>query len=111
MASQLVRWEIDGGSVIVETDDEDVAGWTPAATVGDRVVYEAKQRFEDALEPVCAAAQAALRSFRAMPAGPDEVEVEFGIKLGTEAGAIIAKASIEGHLTVKLKWSNAKSAE
>jgi hypothetical protein len=33
------------------------------------------------------------------------VEVEFGIKLAGEAGALIAKASAEGHFTVRLKWS------
>lgn len=35
---------------------------------------------------------------------PDGVEVEFGLKLDAETGAIIAKAGIEATLNVKLIW-------
>lgn len=35
---------------------------------------------------------------------PDGVEVEFGIKFDTEAGAVIAKAGIEASVNVKLTW-------
>ncbi|WP_310742296.1 CU044_2847 family protein [Microbispora sp. H13382] len=100
-----MRWEIDGGAVIVETDDRPAGGWTPASSRGDRVLYEAKQSFEDALAQVRGAAQAALRTFSDGVVGPDEVEVEFGVKMSAEAGAIIAKTALEGHLTVKLKWT------
>jgi len=35
---------------------------------------------------------------------PSQVEVEFGIKLNAESGALIAKAGVEGTLNVKLTW-------
>jgi hypothetical protein len=35
---------------------------------------------------------------------PNEVEVEFGLKLDAEAGALIAKAGIEASVNVKLTW-------
>jgi hypothetical protein len=35
---------------------------------------------------------------------PDGIEVEFGVKLNAEAGAVIAKSAVEGHFTVKLSW-------
>jgi hypothetical protein len=35
---------------------------------------------------------------------PTEVSVEFGIKLDAEAGAYIAKASVEAGFTVTLTW-------
>ncbi|MBB4915968.1 CU044_2847 family protein [Streptosporangium saharense] len=111
MAKQLVRWEIDGGAVVVETDEDYVTDWVPVSTTGDRVIYDAKQRFEDALKHVRGAAEAALRTFREGTTGPDEVEVEFGVKLGTEAGAVIAKASVEGNLTVRIKWSGPRNTE
>jgi hypothetical protein len=40
-----------------------------------------------------------------MELSPDSVEVEFGIKLAGEVGAIIAKARREGRFRVKLSWS------
>lgn len=39
-------------------------------------------------------------------ARPDEAEVEFGITLDAEAGALIAKASAGAQLKVKLKWQS-----
>ncbi|MEV8631800.1 CU044_2847 family protein [Streptosporangium sp. NPDC051023] len=111
MTNQLVRWEIDGGSVVVETDDKYITDWAPVSTAGDRVIYDAKQRFEDALKHVRGAAEAALKTFREGVVEPDEVEVEFGVKLGTEAGAVIAKASVEGNLIVRIKWSGTGSRE
>jgi hypothetical protein len=40
-------------------------------------------------------------------ARPSEIEVEFGIKLVGEVGALIAKESAETHLQVTLKWKRA----
>ena len=37
---------------------------------------------------------------------PAEVDVEFGIKLDAEAGALIAKTRIEAHIVVTLKWNS-----
>jgi hypothetical protein len=34
----------------------------------------------------------------------DEVRVEFGVILGAEAGAVIAKGSAEAHFAVTLAW-------
>jgi Trypsin-co-occurring domain 1 len=36
---------------------------------------------------------------------PEEAEVEFGLKLDAEAGALIAKTTMEAHIVVTLKWS------
>jgi len=72
--------------------------------VGD--VLEAGQRLESALGSVRDAAQAALDAMSKL--SPETVEVEFGIKLAGEAGALIAKASAEGHFTVRLSWSPGK---
>jgi hypothetical protein len=104
VADQLVRWEIDGESVIVETGEEIADTWAPAGACGERVVYQSAEGLKKALHGVRDAARTALAAFRDFPEGPQEVEVEFGVKLATEAGAIIAKSAAEGHLTVKLKW-------
>jgi len=36
---------------------------------------------------------------------PDEVEVEFGLKLDAVTGALIARTGAEAHLRVTLRWS------
>jgi hypothetical protein len=92
----------DGALVVVEgIDDESGAR---LVSRGDGPA-QAARTFEGALEGVRAAAQSALRVFRDGALKPDSVELEFGVKLSAEAGAVIAKGSAEGHLVVKLSWS------
>ncbi|CAM5742471.1 hypothetical protein SALBM311S_04586 [Streptomyces alboniger] len=52
-----------------------------------------------------AAAESALRGSSGTARCGPTVEIEFGVKLAAETGAIIAKGSAEGHLVVKLTWS------
>ncbi|GAA3129212.1 CU044_2847 family protein [Streptomyces echinatus] len=66
---------------------------------------QAARTFEGALDGVRAAAASALRVFRDGSLRPDTVEIEFGVRLSAEAGAVIAKGSAEGHLVVKLSWA------
>jgi Trypsin-co-occurring domain 1 len=105
--AEIVRFEVGAGSVLVETE-EDTFGVDQVARGPDGVV-EAGRRLEDALGSVRDAAASSLDVLRQL--SPDGVEVEFGIKLAGEAGAIIAKASSEGHFTVKLSWTPSNSSD
>lgn len=49
-------------------------------------------------------ATALLEEVRSLAESPDEVGVEFGIKLSGTAGAIIASTAIEAHFKVTLNW-------
>ena len=91
----------EASSVLVEVD-EDTYGVEAVSRLSDGVL-EAGQRLESALDSVGAAAKATLHEMKKL--SPGAVEVEFGIKLAGEAGAMIAKASAEGHFTVRLSWS------
>lgn len=93
----------DGVVVAVEAAAEGRQGSRLVAR-GDGTV-QAARTFESALEGVRAAAESALRVFRDGTLRPDGVEIEFGVKLSAESGAIIAKGTAEGHLVVKLTWS------
>ncbi|MEU0003468.1 CU044_2847 family protein [Streptomyces sp. NPDC006314] len=99
----LVEFRTEDGALVVV---EDVATRSGARLVsrGDGPA-QAARTFEGALEGVRAAASAALRVFRDGTLRPDAVEIEFGVRLSAEAGAVIAKGSTEGHLVVKLSWS------
>jgi hypothetical protein len=99
--AEIVRFEVGKGSVLVETE-EDTFGVQLMSRGADGVV-EAGRRLEDALASVRDAASASLKVLSTL--SPDAMEIEFGIKLAGEAGALIAKASTEGHFTVKLSWT------
>lgn len=96
----------DGTPVVVETAEDESGSRLVARDDG---TVQAARTFEGSLEGVRAAAESALRVFRDGSLRPDSVEIEFGVKLTAEAGALIAKSAVEGHLVVKLSWSPGSS--
>ncbi|MEV0220592.1 CU044_2847 family protein [Streptomyces sp. NPDC050704] len=103
----LVEFKTEDGARIVVEGVEDESGSRLVAR--DDGSVQATRTFEGSLDGVRAAAESALRVFRDGSLGPDSVEIEFGVKLTAEAGALIAKSSVEGHLLVKLSWSPGQS--
>ncbi|MER7212619.1 CU044_2847 family protein [Streptosporangium sp. NPDC000239] len=101
--TELVRFDIDGeeGSVLVELDP---APGFERLSRRDGGLAQAKVSFEGALAGVRDAASSALKQFQAMAVPPDEVELQFGVRLSAEAGAVIAKTGAEGHFEVRVKW-------
>jgi hypothetical protein len=109
--SDLVRMPLDGGgSVLIRCGEDSSArmggvGPVRAGRVGDRVgqaVAEATMTLQAAMEPVVAMSRAVLDQLAAV--APQSMEVEFGVELSAEAGAVIAQASGTGHLQVTLTW-------
>jgi NTP-dependent ternary system trypsin peptidase co-occuring protein len=100
--SEFVRFETTSGSIVVEVADGDPG----LELVGrDGVIADARQKLDSALRDVRDAAEGALKVFRDGRLRPDGIEVEFGVKLSAEAGAVLAKSALEGHFTVKLTWT------
>ncbi|MEW2624494.1 CU044_2847 family protein [Streptomyces sp. NPDC048106] len=107
---QLVEFRTeDGALVVVEGAGASPRPGTRLVSRGDEMV-RATRTFEGALDGVRAAAEAALRVFRDGSLRPDSVEIEFGVKISAEAGAVIAKGAAEGQLVVKLSWAPGTSA-
>ncbi|WP_028065045.1 CU044_2847 family protein [Solirubrobacter soli] len=101
--TEIARFTIDeaGGDVLVEVDK--TAGLQRVAR-GDDGIYRATERVDAALAAVTPAARRVLDAVKEI--APSSTEVEFGIKLTAEAGAILAKASGEAHFTVKMSWEH-----
>ncbi|MDQ1045252.1 CU044_2847 family protein [Streptomyces sp. V4I2] len=106
---RLVEFETADGAVVSVEAFEERSG-SRLVSRGDGTV-QAARTFEGALEGVRAAASSALRVFRDGSLRPDGIEIEFGVKLSAETGAIIAKGTAEGHLVVKLTWSPGAATE
>ncbi|MFE0251205.1 CU044_2847 family protein [Streptomyces sp. NPDC059010] len=103
-----MEFETDGGARVVVEGVDDEHGARLVSRGGDGPARAART-FESALDGVRAAAESALRVFRDGSLKPDTVELEFGVKLTAEAGAVIAKGTTEGHLVVKLSWAPDRS--
>ncbi|GAB1331490.1 CU044_2847 family protein [Streptomyces sp. NPDC093260] len=92
----------DGGSVLVESPPGvDGGGPVKAGRIGD-TIHDLPTSLQRALGPVTQAARAALEQLRR--AGPTEIEVEFGVDLSCQAGAVITKGEAACHLKVRATW-------
>ncbi|MFF4355590.1 CU044_2847 family protein [Streptomyces sp. NPDC001604] len=103
----LMEFRTEDGARVVVEGVESETGARLVSRGGSPVL--AARTFEGALDGVRAAAESALRVFRDGSLKPDTVELEFGVKLSAETGAVIAKGAAEGHLVVKLSWSPERS--
>ena len=101
---RLIEFSLeDGNSILVEVESEEPKGMVPASR-GKGVPEKAHQTFEAALEKVKPVASAVISKLRSLHDAPDEIEVEFGLKMNAEAGAIVAAAGVEANYKVTLKW-------
>ncbi len=102
---QLVEFPLEeGGSMMVEVEMEVPEGMEHAALGVRGVPEKAQKTFEEALEKVKPAATAIIAKLRTLHDPPDEVEVEFGLKMSAEAGAFLAAAGVKAHYKVTLTW-------
>jgi hypothetical protein len=90
-----------GNSLVVEVDEE--PGIVRSARPGE-LMATASQTFESALVKVKPAAEALLATFRNLAESPDEITVDFGMKVTAEAGLVIAQGGAEANFAVKLAW-------
>ncbi|WP_221939389.1 CU044_2847 family protein [Streptomyces sp. 130] len=98
----IVRMPLEGGgSVLFEGGPGSPEGPVKAGRLGD-AVRELPSTLQTALVPIRDAAGAMLNQLR--QAGPDEIEVEFGIDLAAQTGAVITKAETGCHVTVRMAW-------
>ncbi len=101
---KLVEFPLeDGGTILVEVDVPEEMGMVPAAR-GLDVSDKARQTFEAAMDKVRPAAQVIIGKLRTLHDPPDEIEVEFGLKMSAEAGAIFAAGGVEANYKVTLTW-------
>jgi hypothetical protein len=99
-----------GGVIVVEVDGP--AGWSDddrPVTRGlgggaGEVVEKAGTTFGQAISRIQPAATGLIASLRASVDPPDEVDIEFGVQMSADFGAVIAKASAEANFKVALHW-------
>jgi hypothetical protein len=104
--TQLLDLELEeGGSILVEVEEPapgPVTRGRPAETV-----TKAGESLEQVLGQLGPAVRGIVSQLRTAADWPEEVQVEFGVKLSTDANVIIARAGGEANLRIALTWSRA----
>jgi hypothetical protein len=99
----LVEMPIDGAQPVVMEVAEVSEGVVRASRPGE-VVATATESFQAALARFRPMAGAVVKQFRELGEGPEEISVEFGLKLTAEAGMVVAHTGGEANLKVSLRW-------
>lgn len=94
----------DGGTVLVEPVGEEGYGLEEIAASGGTVIRRAQEGLEEALDGIRRMAAEAHARMTSIDVAPQRLELEFGVKLSGETGAVLAKASGEAHLIVRAVW-------
>ncbi|MGO4191860.1 CU044_2847 family protein [Arthrobacter sp. YAF17] len=104
--TEILRYEVGSGTVLVEAADNSFGVERPARN--EQGITDAGRRLEDALSAVRPAATAAAEVLKEV--GAERLEVQFGVKLAGQAGAIIAQNCSEAHFVVTMSFSHAPAA-
>lgn len=75
------------------------------SNVSGKTCKEVKKSFDDVIGTIKPVAQKTIEALKGA-ANIKEIEVEMGVKLDAEAGAIFAKVGAGANISVKLKWIN-----
>jgi hypothetical protein len=106
---RLVEFPSESGEVIlVEVEEQRPGGETRRGLSPSAVVERAQTSFEDALDKARPMASSLVKKLRDIGDStgnpPDEVQVEGGIILSAEAGAVLAAASAGANYKVTMTW-------
>jgi hypothetical protein len=106
---RLVEFQLDqGGSVLVEID-EPSAGPVMRGLGKDHptLVERTDKTFEEATASVTPAARSLIARLRSIDDPPDEIGIEFGVRLSAQTGAFIASVAAEANFKVSMAWRRA----
>jgi hypothetical protein len=111
---RLVEFPSESGEpIMVEVEDLELAGdggKTRRGLSPSGVVERAQTSFEDALDTAQPIASGLIGKLRSIADPPDEVQVEFGLSLSANVGALlVAGASAGANYKVTLKWTKEAS--
>ena len=103
--SELIEFPGPGGRpVLVEVEGPRSGPITRGGGRGSDAVTKASEGLEQVLSCVGPAVRGIVHQLREAAERPDEVEVEFSVKLSTDANVIIAKTGADANFRIVLKW-------
>lgn len=106
--NRLIEYKLDDGqTILVEVVEPTPGGLAPVGRTADTIV-RAQKTLSEALDNVRPVAEAIIGKLSNLSTRPDEVSVEFGVKLSANAGAILAAAGAECNYVVKLTWKHSQ---
>ncbi len=89
---------------MVEVDEPEPEGGLERVARPGEIAAKAGQTFEAQLEKIKPAAGAIITKLRDLSDPPNEMTVEFGLRMSAQAGAVVAAAGVDANFKITLKW-------
>jgi hypothetical protein len=101
---RLVEFPLGNDVILVEVDAADASRPAMRGVTPQAIIEKAQLTFDEALDKLKPAASAIVSKLRSLAERPDEISVQFGIKLHATTGAVVASAGAEANFVVTLMW-------
>jgi hypothetical protein len=99
---QIPLSDVDGSYIVAEVDPVDLTGTQYVADDGGGRVTKAAGTLTEAFSTVQPAIEMIVSRLQSV--SPDEIKVDFGLKIGGEAGIIWAKGTAEANISISVTW-------
>src|SRR5215216_398185 len=100
----------DSNTVLVEVEEEAAPEGRLRGSHSAEAIEKAHQAFDSSLEKIKPIAASVIGKLREVSDSPEQIAVEFGIKLNASAGVVLASSAIESNFKVTLTWKRAAKA-
>ncbi|PRY02703.1 CU044_2847 family protein [Allonocardiopsis opalescens] len=107
---EVVRFELSPGMAVYVDADDLADGPTHLSRRGAEGARPAAHSLPAVLDQVGATIDAAMTRLRALGDAPEEVEIEFAVRLSGEYGAVITKMTGEASMRVRAVWKKAQDS-
>jgi len=99
---ELVKFTFENDDfILVEVETASIA---PSRGMSEKIVTATEHTFESALDSIRPIANAVFTKLKDLITTPEQIQVEFGLKITAQAGAILTYAGGEAHFKVALTW-------
>jgi Trypsin-co-occurring domain 1 len=105
--AELVEFKSEQGGAILVEAAEPAGGPVTRGGPGAAVV-EAEESLDHVVGRLGPAVKGIVSELRGAADWPDEVEVEFAVKISADSNVIIARAGGEANFRISLKWAGQK---
>lgn len=108
MAELLKFQSPNGAGILVEVEELTTGPVTRGGRSSRAAVAQAGESLEQVLSGLGPTVKGIVSELREAADWPDEVEVEFAVKISADSNAIIARAGGEANFRIALRWSRSK---
>ena len=106
--TSLYRFELEDGTEVVFETTLGAEGGEELVSREEGEIPLAKERLDVLASKIRPVAQTVLGALKELNT-PQEITLEFGIKLGGKSGIVFASAETECNFKIGLKWTNPKT--